>query len=98
MYGLGLPCAKENHHDTWNTVQDLCVFVSNQETFAIKSCAQLSRAFNSMYKKCKYYMAHSAEVDQAIFWGVSDMARKKLFDGYTCIVTKNNIFTLVTNI
>ncbi len=28
-----------NHHDTWNTVQDLCVFVNNQETFAIKSCA-----------------------------------------------------------
>ena len=27
------------------TVQDLCVFVSNQEMFAIKSCAQRSRAF-----------------------------------------------------
>ena len=26
---------KENHHYTWNTVQDLCVFVSNQETFVI---------------------------------------------------------------
>ncbi len=26
----------ENHHDTWNTVQDLCVFVSNQETFAVE--------------------------------------------------------------
>ncbi len=35
---------KENHHDTWNT--DLCVCVSNQETFAIKSCAQWSGAFN----------------------------------------------------
>ena len=33
----------ENHHDTWNTVQDLRVFVSNLETFAIKSCMQ-SRA------------------------------------------------------
>ncbi len=32
--------------DTWNTVQDLFVFVSNQEMFAIKSCAQRSRAFN----------------------------------------------------
>ncbi len=36
IYGLGLPSAKENHHDTWNTVQDLYVFVSNQVTFAIK--------------------------------------------------------------
>ena len=36
----------ENHHDTWNTVQDLCGFVSNQEMFAIKSCAQRSGAFN----------------------------------------------------
>ena len=28
--------AKEKHHDAWNTVQNLCVFVSNQGTFAIK--------------------------------------------------------------
>ncbi len=46
IYGLGLPSAKENDHDTWNIVQDLCVFVSNQETFAIKSCMQRLRAFN----------------------------------------------------
>ena len=26
--------------NAWNTVHDLCVFVSNQETFVIKSCAQ----------------------------------------------------------
>ena len=45
-YGLGLPSAKENHHDTWNTAQDFCLFVSNQETFAIKSCVQWSGAFN----------------------------------------------------
>ena len=37
MYGLGLPSAKENLHDTWNAAQDLCLFVSNQETFAIKN-------------------------------------------------------------
>ncbi len=42
----------ENHHDTWNTVQDLRVFVSNQETFVIKSCAQRSRAFNFVF--CGY--------------------------------------------
>ncbi len=46
IYGLGLPSAKENHHDTWHTVQDLCVFVNNQGTFAIKSCVQRLRAFN----------------------------------------------------
>ncbi len=46
IYGLGLPSAKENHHDMWNTAQDLCLFVSNQEMFAIKSCAQRSGAFN----------------------------------------------------
>ena len=46
IYGLGLLSAKENHQDTWNTVQDFCVFVSNRETFAIKSCAQQSGAFN----------------------------------------------------
>ncbi len=46
IYGLGLPSAKENHHDTWNTAQELCLFVSNQETFTIKSCAQRSGAFN----------------------------------------------------
>ena len=28
IYGIGLPSAKENRHDTWNTVQDLCVFVN----------------------------------------------------------------------
>ncbi len=27
-------------------LSDLCVFVSDQETFAIKSCAQQSGAFN----------------------------------------------------
>ena len=32
IYGLGLPSAKENHRDTWNTVQDLCVFISNQDS------------------------------------------------------------------
>ncbi len=47
IYGLGLPSASENHHDTWDTVQDPCVFVSNQETFAIKSCVQRLRAFNT---------------------------------------------------
>ena len=36
IYGLGVPSAKENLHDTWNTAQDLCLFVSNQEMFAIK--------------------------------------------------------------
>ncbi len=36
IYGLGVPSAKEKHHDTWNTAQDLCGFVSNQGTFAIK--------------------------------------------------------------
>ena len=41
-------CSKENHHDTWNTVQDFCVFVSNQETFAIENCMQRLRAFNSI--------------------------------------------------
>ncbi len=46
IYGLGLPSAKKNHHDTWNTVQDLCAFVSNQETFTTKRCAQRLRAFN----------------------------------------------------
>ncbi len=46
IYGLSLPSAKENHHDTWNTAQDLCLFVSNQETFVIKSCAHRSGAFN----------------------------------------------------
>ena len=48
IYGLGLPSAKENHHDTWNTAQDLCLLVSNQETFAIKSCAQQQGAFNNV--------------------------------------------------
>ncbi len=51
IYELGLLSAKENHDDTWNTVQDLCLFVSNhgnQETFPIKSCVQRSRAFNYM--------------------------------------------------
>ncbi len=43
---LGSACrVQQKHYDTWNTVQDLCVFVSNQETSAIKSCAQRSRAF-----------------------------------------------------
>ena len=46
IYGPGLPSANKNHHDTWNTAKDLCLFVSNQETFAIKSCAQRSGAFN----------------------------------------------------
>ncbi len=46
IYGLGLLSAKENCHDTWNTAKDLCLFVSNQETLAIKSCAQRSGAFN----------------------------------------------------
>ena len=32
-----------------HTDQDLCVFVSNQVTFANKSCAQQSGAFNSVY-------------------------------------------------
>ncbi len=27
---------QQNHHDPWNTVQDLCVFVSNQGAFTIK--------------------------------------------------------------
>ncbi len=36
----------ENHHDTWNTDQHLCVFVRNQVTLANKSCAQRSGAFN----------------------------------------------------
>ncbi len=30
FHGLGLPGAKENHHDRWNTVHNLSVFVSNQ--------------------------------------------------------------------
>ncbi len=46
IYGLGLPSAKENHHDTWNTAQDLWFFFSNNEMFAIKGCAQRSGAFN----------------------------------------------------
>ena len=45
IYGLSLPSAKENHHNTWNTIQDLCVFVSNQEMFTINSCAQRLGAF-----------------------------------------------------
>ena len=36
----------ENHHDTWYTDQDLCVFVSKQVAFADKSCARRSGAFN----------------------------------------------------
>ncbi len=40
IYGLGLSSAEENHHDTWNTAQDLCLVVNNQETVAIKElCA-----------------------------------------------------------
>ena len=27
---------QQKHHDTWNTVKDLCVFVSNQGAFTIK--------------------------------------------------------------
>ena len=46
LHVCGLSNAKENHHNTRNTVQDLSVFVSNQETFAIKSCAQPASAFN----------------------------------------------------
>ncbi len=45
--------------DTWNTVQDLCVFVSNQETFAVKSCAQRSRAFN--YSEWLIYYTQSKD-------------------------------------
>ena len=26
---------QQKHHDMWNTVQDLCVFVSNQKVFAV---------------------------------------------------------------
>ena len=43
--------SKENHHDTLNTIQDLFVFASNQETFAIKSFTQQSRAFDSLCKR-----------------------------------------------
>ncbi len=32
IYGLGLPSAKENHHDTWNTVQ---AFYSGWYTFKL---------------------------------------------------------------
>ncbi len=27
IHGLSLPSAKENHHDTWNRAQDLCLSV-----------------------------------------------------------------------
>ncbi len=37
---------QQKHHDIWNTVQDLCVFVSNQGAFAIKSLTQQSITFN----------------------------------------------------
>ncbi len=30
----------QKHHDTWDTVQDLCVFVSNQGTFAIRTAVR----------------------------------------------------------
>ncbi len=46
MLQSGRYMGSENHHDMWNIVQDLCMFVSNQETFAIKSSAQWSGAFN----------------------------------------------------
>ncbi len=36
IYGLGVPSAKQHHHDTLNTVQDLCVFVSNKGKFGIQ--------------------------------------------------------------
>ncbi len=54
IYGLGLQSAKENHHDTWHTVQDLCAFVSGHETFAIKCCTQRSGAFNLKYTYTMY--------------------------------------------
>ncbi len=45
IYELDLPDAKENHQDTWNTVQDLCLFVSNQGMFTIKNCAVVEDSF-----------------------------------------------------
>ncbi len=43
-----------------NTVQDLCAFFSNQEMFAIKSCAQRSWAFNIHCVLCRYEITESA--------------------------------------
>ena len=38
---LGSACrVQQKHYDTWNSVQDLCVFVSNQGAFTIKSLPQ----------------------------------------------------------
>ena len=64
-----MPSAKENHRR--NTVQDFCVFVSNQETVAIKSCAQRSMAFNYMGEGILYngihlyinLVSHSMEIE-----------------------------------
>ncbi len=43
------------------TVQDLCVFVSNQETFAIKSCAQRSEAFNVEWTRPEEYLTFNPQ-------------------------------------
>ncbi len=51
MYGLSLPSAKENLCDTWNTVQDLCVFVSNQEVLVIKGTSRVKYRNSSQSSK-----------------------------------------------
>ena len=68
IYGLGLPSAKENHHDTWNTVQDLCLFVSNQEMFAIKRCAQQSGAFKFFSLQDRHNTKDICAVPDARIW------------------------------
>ena len=47
ILGLGLPRAALDNLDTWNTVQDICMFVSDQG--ASKTLAQRSRAFNLFF-------------------------------------------------
>ncbi len=36
---------QHKHHDTWNTVKDLCVFVSNQSVLTIKDLRATVESF-----------------------------------------------------
>ncbi len=90
IYGLVLPSPKENYHDTWNAVQDLCVFVNNQGTFAIESCVQRSRAFNLHYK-CNHDIFHFSEVVMCQVLGALHLCESHILKMLTVTATCSGV-------